>query len=82
MAKIVLDPQESFEHFHSEDSYTVLLQGEAIYIVDGKEQELQVDAPIFTPANRSHILRNIGNIECILGCGHGTGGGPEQNETF
>lgn len=70
MAKIILAPNESFEHFHSEVSTTTLLQGYAHYRAGDIERNLELEETILTPANQSHILTNTGNEECIIGCGH------------
>lgn len=70
MAKIILEPNEVFEHFHSEESITTLLEGKATYRSGDLEQQLERNVPILTPANRSHILTNTGHRECVLGCGH------------
>ncbi|MCH5716700.1 cupin domain-containing protein [Niabella hibiscisoli] len=70
MAKIILEPNEVFEHFHSEASTTTLLSGSAHYSTDEVEQELQLNEVVLTPANKSHILTNIGTIDCIIGCSH------------
>lgn len=74
MAKISLDPNEIFEHFHSESSFTILLEGKAAYLIDGIEKELTIDDTIVTPANTSHTLKNIGSATCVLECGHGAKG--------
>ena len=52
MAKIILEPNESFEHFHSEDSTTVLLEGEAHYKMGDIEHMLELNIPVLTPANQ------------------------------
>lgn len=70
MAKIILAPNESFEHFHSEDSTTTLLEGKAHYKMGDIEHELEPNVTVLTPANLSHILTNTGDMECIIGCGH------------
>lgn len=70
MAKIILEPNEVFEHFHSEASTTTLLEGNATYKSGDFEKQLELNIPILTPPNRSHILTNTGNLECVLGCGH------------
>ena len=71
MAKIILAPNESFEHFHSEESSTILLEGKADYRMGDFEQALQPNVPILTPANRSHTITNTGGSECMFGCSHG-----------
>lgn len=70
MAKIILEPNETFEHFHSEPSTTTLLEGSAHYRAGDIECELERDVAVLTPANQSHILTNTGDVECILGCSH------------
>lgn len=70
MAKIILEENEVFEHFHSEESSTILLAGRARYQAGDIEHDLELNVPILTPANQSHILTNIGSTECILGCSH------------
>jgi hypothetical protein len=70
MAKIILEPNEVFEHFHTEESTTTLLSGRAHYRTDNLEKDLELNVPILTPATKSHILTNTGSTECVLGCGH------------
>ncbi len=70
MAKIILAPNESFEHFHSEDSTTILLEGSARYRMGTLEHPLQRDMPVLTPANQSHTITNTGDRECMFGCSH------------
>lgn len=70
MAKIILEPNETFEHFHSEDSSTILLEGSAHYRMGDIEYALVRNVPVLTPANRSHILTNTGHMECVIGCRH------------
>ncbi len=70
MAKIILEQNESFEHFHSEKSTTTLLKGNASYRAGDIECNLEIGETILTPANQSHILTNTGYDECIIGCGH------------
>ena len=70
MAKIILSPNESFEHFHSEDSSTILLEGTALYRMGEIEKILERNVPVLTPANRSHTIINTGTMECMFGCSH------------
>ncbi len=70
MAKIILEPNETFEHFHSEASSTILLSGTAHYRMEDIEQDLKPNVPVLTPPMKSHILTNTGIDECILGCSH------------
>ena len=70
MAKIILEENESFEHFHSEDSMTILLEGEAHYRMGSVERSLEPGVSVLTPANQSHILTNTGHAECVISCKH------------
>ena len=70
MAKIILEPKECFEHFHSEDSTTTLLEGNAHYRLGGIEYPLQRHVTVLTPANQSHTITNTGDMECMFGCSH------------
>lgn len=70
MAKIILAPNESFEHFHSEDSTTTLLEGNANYRSGTIEHPLEPDVPVLTPANQSHTITNTGDRDCMFGCSH------------
>lgn len=70
MAKIILAPRESFEHFHSEESSTILLEGNAHYRMGDIEHALEPNVPVLTPANQSHTITNTGNVECMFGCSH------------
>lgn len=70
MAKIILEQNESFEHFHSEDSSTILFEGSANYRIGDIEYPLERNVPVLTPANRSHILTNTGSLECVIQCAH------------
>lgn len=70
MAKIILEPNEVFEHFHSEPSTTTLLSGCAHYRMEDVEKELELNVPVLTPATKSHILTNTGSTECVIGCHH------------
>ena len=70
MAKIILEPNEVFEHFHSEPSTTTLLSGNARYSTDEVELDLELNVPVLTPPTKSHILTNTGARECLIGCSH------------
>ena len=76
MARIYLSPNEDFEHFHNVESSTTLVEGKAIYQCETFQKTLQINETMFTPALKSHILRNIGETVCVFECGHGTGTGP------
>ena len=70
MAKIILEPHESFEHFHSEESTTTLLEGSANYQCGSLQRSLLLKEVVLTPAHQSHILTNTGNEDCVISCRH------------
>ena len=70
MAKIILEPNEVFEHYHTEASTTTLLSGKARYQMEDVELALELNVPVLTPPSKSHILTNTGVLECVIGCGH------------
>lgn len=72
MAKIILEPGESFEHSHTENSITVLIEGRAKYTDKSISKELDLSEILITPPNISHLLENIGDVECVLKCSHGS----------
>jgi mannose-6-phosphate isomerase-like protein (cupin superfamily) len=69
MARIVLDPDEVFEHIHSCESTTVLLSGSATLHMGGRSLPFNVGEPVSVPANTSHVIRNTGDSEAVVGCG-------------
>lgn len=71
MARIILEPNESFEHFHSEDSTTTLLQGNADYSSGETRYTLQHGVSVLTPGSVSHTITNTGDMDCMFNCGHG-----------
>jgi mannose-6-phosphate isomerase-like protein (cupin superfamily) len=70
MAKIILAPNESFEHFHSEESSTILLEGSADYRMGNVHHPLERNVVVLTPAHQSHTITNTGQVECMFGCNH------------
>lgn len=71
MAQIILEPQEVFEHFHSEESTTTLLEGEIVLSIDGESRILVIGEEVLIPPNTPHKMSNTGNVNAIVGCGHG-----------
>lgn len=78
MAKIILDPLEVFEHCHNENSFSILLEGEALICIDGKEMDMVIDVPVHTPRLKSHVIRNTGQKDCIIKCGSHGGSGSKK----
>lgn len=70
MAKIILEPGEQFEHFHSEPSKTILLKGEAKINFRNVEMPLIIQNAVEVPALASHTLVNVGMNEAVIWCSH------------
>lgn len=70
MAKIVLSPDERFEHFHNAESETELLEGEVEFSFQEKTVKLIKGEKISIGPNEFHCMRNIGQTEAVLSCKH------------
>ena len=70
MAKIILEPGEVFEHFHSEPSQTVLLEGLVQMTFGEKFVPLVLNQMVDVPAQMSHTLKNVGTKEAVVWCSH------------
>ena len=70
MAQIILEPKETFEHYHSEVSYTKLKDGMVLYEAGEVRKMLVLDERIETPANQAHTLTNVGAAPATVLCYH------------
>ena len=70
MAIIILEPGEEFEHCHSTESTTYLIEGRIKYRSEGKSYLLKKGQKVSTPANKWHTLENVGKTAAKFGCGH------------
>jgi mannose-6-phosphate isomerase-like protein (cupin superfamily) len=70
MAKIILEPGEVFEHFHSESSQTVLLEGLVQMTFGNNHLSLIPNEAVPVSAHQSHILTNVGTTEAVVWCDH------------
>ena len=70
MATILLEQGESFEHFHTASSGTVLREGRARLHMNGRMLDLQRDVAVVVPADTSHTLVNIGPGTAVISCIH------------
>ena len=75
MATIVLDPKESFEHFHSDESVTFHVEGRVEILMNDHQYSLKSGENITVPGNTRHTIINIGDTEAKVGC-IGTAGNP------
>jgi mannose-6-phosphate isomerase-like protein (cupin superfamily) len=70
MATIVLEPEESFEHTHIEDSYTELIEGSVDLIMEDSSIRLNVNEPILTRSGVKHRMVNLGTSPASVRCAH------------
>jgi len=70
MAKIILEPNESFEHIHSDDSYTSLVKGKGALKMNGKIISMKAGEIIKVPAGVTHTVVNEGMALLTLKCVH------------
>jgi len=70
MAKIILLPDEQFEHSHNVESESKLINGIVKFTIDGSTIKLKVGDAIKIPANKLHCIHNIGQTEAIIDCLH------------
>jgi len=72
MANIILEPGETFEHYHEQESVTTLLEGDVVFECGEKTLQLKIGDPIFVPPKTAHKLKNCGLSEAKINCGgHG-----------
>ena len=70
MAKIILQRDEEFEHFHSLESKTILLEGDVELSCKGDIQKLRVNMEVVIPAKIAHTVKNVGNCQAVIECQH------------
>jgi len=70
MASILLEPGESFEHFHSEASYTSVVSGEVRFTSNFESRMLAIGERVRVPANHSHTVTNVGHTNARVDCIH------------
>ena len=68
MAQITLQPNESFEHTHSKDTYTRLQEGEGVLKMGGKEIKMVKGKKYKIPAGQSHTVMNNSSKVCGVWC--------------
>ena len=74
MAIISLEPNESFEHYHSAPSRTIHLDGEIEFEATGIHRRLRRGEIIDVAGNTLHVITNVGTGLARVNC-VGTGGG-------
>ena len=70
MATILLDENESFEHFHTQSSQTILKEGRAQLSMNGRTMDLQRGVAVTVPPNVSHTIVNAGAGTAVVNCVH------------
>jgi mannose-6-phosphate isomerase-like protein (cupin superfamily) len=69
MARIVLEPGEVFEHYHSYESYSIRVSGQLELTVGSKSIKLLGNKREIIPANTPHSITNIGKVIGAFDCG-------------
>lgn len=67
---MALEPGEVFEHFHSESSQTVLLEGFVQMTFGDNHLSLIPNEVVPVPPHQSHTLTNVGTMEAVVWCSH------------
>ena len=70
MAIIILEPRESFEHYHSDASKTYHVNGDVEISIKGKKMILEKGESVEVPGNTAHTIVNLGDDEARVGCLH------------
>lgn len=68
--RMTLAPGEVFEHAHSGDSVTTLVEGSADLVMGGERTALVVGVPTPIPARVSHVIVNTGPSPAVMDCTH------------
>ena len=70
MAQITLEPGESFEHYHSEASQSVLLEGLADFEYGGTRSPMIIGKEILIASDTIHTMYNTGEKNAVINCIH------------
>jgi mannose-6-phosphate isomerase-like protein (cupin superfamily) len=76
MAQIILEPGEEFEHQHTVESTTSLVEGRVHVVYGDISRELVSGEAIDIPADTPHIFTNLGSAPALLNCIHKPTGFP------
>jgi quercetin dioxygenase-like cupin family protein len=68
MATITLNPDESFEHYHLEESITKHVSGKIELSFNNEKILLNKGQKVIVPAKTSHITKNIGKDIASFSC--------------
>lgn len=70
MALIILDEGERFEHYHTDKSQTILIDGTAVMEIGSDIIKLKRDVAVDVDENIPHTLVNTGSGKATIGCIH------------
>jgi quercetin dioxygenase-like cupin family protein len=70
MAKITLNPSESFKHIHPTVSYTTLIKGKGILKIRDKKIPMKPGKKNKIPAGITHTIINEGTTLLSVNCLH------------
>ncbi|MEP1216445.1 MAG: cupin domain-containing protein [Marinobacter sp.] len=68
MARIILSPNESFEHYHSHESRTIHVKGDIQITVGGMSYRMKNKECFDVPGNTPHTIINVGKEDAEVGC--------------
>ena len=70
MAVITLEPGESFEHYHHDQSESILIEG-AVQLSMAQQTSSMIKNQVCSiPAETSHTITNIGKLLAKVACRH------------
>jgi len=70
MARIILEPEEKFEHFHDVASISQLIQGNVELSYNNNRFVMDVGEALEIPPNVIHCMTNLGKDIAIMNCAH------------
>jgi quercetin dioxygenase-like cupin family protein len=80
VARIALEPGETFQHQHQQGSITILHSGTVKFSVAGTSQLLLPGQPVFVGADEPHVMTNTGAVLALVDCeAHGPGEGDSDD---
>lgn len=68
MARIILSPNETFEHYHSHASRTIHVKGDVQICINGISSKMRRKESFDVPGNTPHTITNIGEEDAEIGC--------------
>jgi len=70
MARIILEPSESFEHYHANPSETIHVSGKVEITLSEESRLMKLGEIIRVPKDTKHIVTNRGETIAEVACVH------------